>query len=263
MSHFSLLAIGFENEEDLEEAMAAYDENLEVAPYVKMTKEQIVEHGRTEYNERLAVVKAFTANPEKGKKKYSEWGERIYAKWDDPDNIYRNFEPESYYKWYTEDSTVNEKGDLMSTYNPNSKWDYWNIQNTLSISDLKTAREKQLAEFERKPYDIMWDIIVEDTDHPELKGIERFQLLYGAPDKENMLALYGDRETFVEHYRNSYSASYCVITPYGWHEPGTVGWWGTSSASPEDEYNWENKYYSRFIEPMDDDETVYLIDCHI
>lgn len=150
-----------------------------------------------------------------------------------------------------------------STYNPNSKWDYWNTEDTLTIKDLKDQREKRLSAFDRKPYDLMWDIIVEGIDHPEIKTPERFQLLYGAPDKESLLELYGDRETFIDEKKNIFAVSYCVITPEGWFEPGEVGWWGMSSASNKDEYEWEKNYYSKFIESRDDDEIVYLIDCHI
>lgn len=39
MSHYSVLAIGFKDENALENAMAPYDEGLEVAPYISKTKD--------------------------------------------------------------------------------------------------------------------------------------------------------------------------------------------------------------------------------
>lgn len=261
MSHYSVLAIGFKDEETLENALAPYDEGLEVAPYISKTKEQILADGIESYKERCEIIKAYEENPFKAAEKYGDRAAKIYE--DRHKRQYPNFkDPEKYYEWYVEDETVDENGNLLTTYNPNSKWDYYSVEETITIGDLKKEREEYLAYFNPSRYEMVWEIIVNGAK-PSVTGIEMFALLYGQPNKEEMLRIYGTKENYINHYKNNYYASYSVITPQGWFEPGKVGWFGMSSATFDEEKTFRETYYAKFIEPYDDDTPVYRIDCHI
>ena len=261
MSHYSLLAIGFNDEDELEKAMAPYDESLEVAPYISKTKEQILADGIESYKERCEIIAAYKKDPVKAVEKYGKRAKSIYE--DRRKRGYPNFkEPEKYYEWYVEGETIDENGNLLSTYNPNSKWDYYTVHETMTIGDLKKEREEQLTNFDASRFEMIWNIIV-NGEKPSVTGIEIFSLLYGQPNKEEMLRIYGTKENYISHYKNNYYASYSVLTPQGWFEPGKVGWWGTSSATFDEEKEFRETYYAKFIEPYDDNAPVYRIDCHI
>ena len=127
MSHYSVLAIGFKDEEALENAMAPYDEGLEVAPRISKTKEQILAEGIKSYKERCEIIKAYEESPFKAVEKYGDRAAKIYE--DRHKRQYPNFkDPEKYYEWYVEGETVDENGNLLTTYNPNSRWDYYTVE---------------------------------------------------------------------------------------------------------------------------------------
>lgn len=48
-----------------------------------------------------------------------------------------------------------------------------------------------------------------------------------------------------------------------WHEPGKVGWWGISFATPEQEAEFENNYEKKFIKEAKPEWNLTIVDCHI
>lgn len=57
MSHYSLIAIGFENEEDLENMMSIYDESRKVAPHIDMTKEKFTKMHKLSIRKNASLLK--------------------------------------------------------------------------------------------------------------------------------------------------------------------------------------------------------------
>ena len=82
--------------------------------------------------------------------------------------------------------------------------------------------------------------------------------------EEYLKKLYGDKETYA--LRNSTFSTYSILTPDGeWLEPGTMGWFGISSATANEEREWYKSYQSiikKFAEE-NPDYVVTLVDCHI
>lgn len=67
-----------------------------------------------------------------------------------------------------------------------------------------------------------------------------------------------------EIYKNDIFSTYAVVTPDGeWHEPGKMGWWGISSATPEEEAEFENNYEEKFIRTANPEWRLTIVDCHI
>lgn len=69
-----------------------------------------------------------------------------------------------------------------------------------------------------------------------------------------------------EEYKKSFTqfTTYAVLMPDGeWYEPGKMGWWGISSATPEQEAEFEKNYEERFIKTADPEWTLTIVDCHI
>lgn len=58
--------------------------------------------------------------------------------------------------------------------------------------------------------------------------------------------------------------TYAVVTPDGeWHAPGEVGWFGTSTDTKEEYNKWAENYWTDFIETMDQELYLTIVDCHI
>lgn len=234
MSHYTLLTIGIE-EYDLDSFMERYNETRKVAPYISKTKEEIYKIGKQRLQEGRAPSGITT--------------------------------PEEFYNYYVDDSDVDEQGNLMSTYNPESRWDYYTVKETYTAKIIKEIIKKKIENYSSDTDELIWRVVVEDRKDL-LEGIstaDRFGLFWGIPGKEDMIQIYSDLEGYIAHEKKAVAAlSYSVMTPDGeWHEPGKVGWWGTTSASAEDESQWEENYYNKFIKDLPEDTTVMFIDCHI
>lgn len=108
MSHFCGIVFGHEN--DLDSVLAPFDENKQVEEYVSMTAEAALKWAR----KRAADIKERCVS----EGRYSETLKK-----------YNNFESEedlkNYIKGYWE--TLDEEGNVLSTYNPDSEWDWWVI----------------------------------------------------------------------------------------------------------------------------------------
>lgn len=235
MSHYTLCTIGIK-EEDLATFMERYSEHREVEPYISTTKKELLEMGEERIRERRAPSEITT--------------------------------PEEYYNFYTEGEILDEEGNLLSTYNPESRWDYYRVMESYTAKAIKELIRNKLENYSSDIDELVWRVIVEgreDLQGTTLSTGDRFMLFWGMPSKEEMIRLYGNLDGYIAHRKKAIaSLSYTVMTPDGeWHEPGTVGWWGTSSASAEDESQWNANFYDRFIKDLPDDTTVMLIDCHI
>ena len=161
-----------------------------------------------------------------------------------------------------------EEGNLYTTRNPLSKWDYYEVGGRFSgllrtkdgkrtdegrVGDLDFSADKDAyAEALR-----FWDRNVEKKGKPK-KGEEFFSLRSENYYKKT----YGNREEYAR--RASSFSTYAVVTPDGeWHEKGEMGWWAISYASPEEAAAWTDSYEKKFIESADPDLIMTIIDCHI
>jgi len=107
MSHFNCLVIHKE-EQDIAELMAPYSEDLKVKPYIEETKEKC-------YKEYLR------AKNDAKNKRNSFFGEKQKK---EADIIGMSFE--KFKKWYWGKNRLwDEEGNLLTTYNPNSRWGYY------------------------------------------------------------------------------------------------------------------------------------------
>jgi hypothetical protein len=116
MSHFVMGVIVpkkvFEDgeiETYIQDVMAKYDESLETAPHVDITKEEVFK----DFFETQEMAKAKNGNTAELFKKYIDWTK------EDLEKHYYEFVKD----WYEQDIDVD--GNIMVTYNPNSKWDWW------------------------------------------------------------------------------------------------------------------------------------------
>lgn len=124
--------------------------------------------------------------------------------------------------------------------------------------------------------DIDWDAMNGTED--ELNESYRFWELYvegkkaiSDHDKELIKNVFYKKEYYVEKYGNKETyakltnafSTYAVLKNGEWFEPGQMGWFGCSSASPADEREFSEKYFDTFIKDLPDDTLITVVDCHI
>ena len=138
MSHFTVYVFSKQYGNDVKDLLAPYDENKEMSPYVKYTKAQAiakVRKGIEDYKHGLYAE--YLADPEGYKKKAYDRAfneERYYQHIDYLENEFPkmlNWTDEECYEdevqWYRDDDMIDDDGNLLSTYNPNSKWDWYSV----------------------------------------------------------------------------------------------------------------------------------------
>ena len=129
MSHFTVFVFTKEDGKDVEELLAGYDESIVYAPYIKYTKQQAIAEVRKEIEDYKNTRYAeYLMNPEAYEAAHDNEAHIKYLKDEFPKKL--NWTDEQCYQdkaqWYEEDM-IDENGNIYSTYNPNSKWDWYTI----------------------------------------------------------------------------------------------------------------------------------------
>lgn len=237
MSHF-VVAVFTEQGQNIEDLLEPFDENLEVEPYVRFTKEEILK----EIDEQCAIDEDFAKTMQglSDQEKISEW--RGYELFD-------------------------KNGNPLSTYNPNSKWDWYSIGGRWSgflttksgektdsclVKDLDLSPNKDIFLNAMR----FWEINVEKQ--PLKKGEQTPFSLYSP---EHYLKMYRTKEEYA--MEKARFITYAVLLPNGeWLEPGEMGYFGISNASIDDKIAWSENYHKIF-EQAEDDWEITIVDCHI
>jgi len=240
MSHFTVAVFTNSDTQSIEDLLAPYSEEITVAPYVALTKDGIIkrerdriqsitEHQYAEWKKDSVTYEKDCRNPEhiaflKGFPQYAKQSD---------EELYQN--TISQY----EEGEISSDGGILSTYNPNSKWDWyivggrWQGLLILKNSTHGYRGEPGLMTEMTKNYDAAF---VSDIDF----------------------------EAMQKKAGRSFS-TYAVVTPDGiWHAPGEMGWWGMSSDSDAEKSQWDTEYQEKFIKPaLEKEWYMTIVDCHI
>lgn len=277
MSHFTVMVLS-DGKKTVEELLEPYDENIEVDPYIARTKAQIIAEGK---RRKENILKRLSEEHKDEIKPYtpSDWERKFLdAKTD-----------EDFYKADTyEDGTYDENGNELSTYNPKSKWDWYQIggrwegllkaksgvkmhspgvfgsskhanepdrYDCALIKDLDfTPDEEDIKQARR-----YWEVVVEGSPLMPGENAKDFMSFY---KKEYYVRRYKDKETYAKI--SSSFMTYAVVTPDGvWHEKGQMGWFGCSSETDDESLDWDLHFKERFIDSMPENTVVTIVDCHI
>lgn len=130
MSHFCTVVFFKKGGKTAKELLAPFNENIIYEPYVEYTREQAIAKVRKDFEEyKNNVYAEYLADPNKYEEKYKnnpghiDYIKNIFPKrlnWTD-DECY------CYEAQFYEPEMTAENGDLLSTYNPKSKWDYYTV----------------------------------------------------------------------------------------------------------------------------------------
>lgn len=230
MSHYSVGIIVPKNikEEHLEayidKALEPFDENLEVEPYIALTKFELM-------------------------KRYQD-----YIKNADKENALSFDEFSDDYCGYGND----EEGNALSTYNPNSKWDWYVIGGRWD-GLIKTRESQEVNHAKIK------DIVFKkEFDELELQSTKKKYNKLITDGEFYKPEYYQRRFPTLESYLESFNFStYAVLDKDGkWLESGKMGWFGISSATPEEQIGFAESYMD-IINSQDEDDWLVIVDCHI
>lgn len=212
MSHFVGLCFG----DFWEESLEYYNENIEVDRYIVHTKEEAIDICKKEHAERYEKALETLSNPEISEevKKYSEQiiERGLFLSWDDAWKIVKEWG----YK-------LDEEENLTSTYNPNSKWDWYVIggrwDGYLILKETDDSNE-HLTSNQAYASEIDWDLMLDNNHIP-----------------------------------------YCFVDDNGyWNEVGQMGWFGVSF-NEKDKDIWKQEF-KNYISSIPD-YLVTVVDFHI
>lgn len=257
MSHFTVLVIG----NNPGELLAPYDENMEVEPYREDIPQKDIDH----------MVEYYT--------KYAEERERI----ENLDTNDRTTLTRYWKRFKGGEMLIDEDGTpyQMNTYNPKSKWDWYEEGGRWQgLLRLKHGEKGVLGEASH-----MFENYEHGTEYVDSAKMSAIDWQYMRNDPERLLHLklqweegirgnnsfyksgyyeeqYGNEKEFLR--RNLTFSTFAVVTADGeWHEVGRMGLWARSSDTPEDEKTWLDNYWEAFLEGLDPDTQVTIYDCHI
>lgn len=233
--HYTV-AVFHRDDQEIDELLAPYNEGISVAPYVEFTKQEAIAYYR---------------------KHNSKEAEGLTD-----EECFQNMV--SFYG-YDEDR-VDEDGNLYTTYNPDSKWDWYSIGGRWGGSlRLKSSGEEDWGCDSAKISDV--DFTAGDESYQkcldwwneDVVG-ENIMSFYTREYLDQVKAAYKDGEEYAS--LNSMFHTYAYVTPNGvWHAPGEMGWFA-SSETPAEFRQWLIDY-KEFLENADPDLYITMVDCHI
>ena len=198
-----------------------YNANKKVAPYVCLTRQEAIDHAKKYYD--------------------------VEGKTD-----------EQCWQMVAGNSKTDEDGNIYSTYNSQSKWDFWQVggkfDGKLLVLGVPTniglVKDVQFS-WDEKAYQYAlryWDVRVE---HQEAKPGKIFPVFL---TETHYRERYGNRETYAR-YMAQFVPDACITPDGKWHE--------ISDGTHEAFHDWHDHFMERFVDNADDNLYVTIVDCHI
>ena len=257
MSHFSVAVFTDENT-TVEDLLEPYDEGLEVEKYVYMTRNDFIERGKKEIKYLLEVFGDYMKNKKKFRREHKN--NIKYIRFVKKIPRMKRWNKEKIYKFstrYYSPDEIDKVGCVYSTYNPNSKWDWYLIggrwKNMLIDKNGNKTNSAVVSEID-------WDAIKKRDEENIIPYNEYLESLHCS--KEKLLKMYPNEEEYKK--KMSSFRTYAAIMPNGeWISPGQMGWWGISSASVDEEEKFYNNYEENILKKVDRNWELTIVDCHI
>lgn len=252
MSHFAVAVIT-KNKDQLEKILEPYYEGLEVPRYVKYTKEQLIDKGKKEIQDyKNGVYAEYISNPLKYKENCNNSRHIKYLEEEFPKKL--NWTNEEIYKdqirWY-DDNDIGKDGEVYSTYNPNSKWDWYEIGGRYKKVLLTNVNNNNIFEVEDNPF---FDLIMAREINKEAP--QGYKWVDGAKIKDI------DFNKMEEITKKPFY-TWALVDECNWYEQGKMGWWAISDATEKSKDDFVNQF-KKYIElPENQEKYMIIVDCHI
>lgn len=184
-----------------------------------------------------------------------------YGYWENPNAKWDWYQIGGRYAGHIKVNFVNSDVDygypsLFHTKNP-----YESKENNIKYVDC--ARIKDIIIYDDDKYKKairFWELYIEGQEPQTKEDMELIK--YEFYTKEYYLDKYKTKEKYAK-LRSQFS-TWAVITKDGqWHEAGTMGWFCISSATNDEELEFEENYKKFVFDNADEDDYLTLVDCHI
>lgn len=250
MSHYLVGVIiddvtNIDVEKAISEVLAPYDENMRVEPYIYKTKAELIANGKAR------------------KERYSK-----------EDNIADYMQEyldattdEELYQLEIEDLEENEidaDGNELSTYNPKSKWDWWQIGGRFTDKDYTQLRDfilyDKLSDKELTLYTRAWESFCGKCELDE----EDIEALWGGFrlwNDQYYLDRYGTFDNYIKEVTSN--LPYAFVDKNGWYEKGSMGWWGCDDATVDSINDYMEFAEQYFRAEENQNKYIVWVDCHI
>ena len=281
MSHYTVLVIG----EDVERQLAPFDENIEMPEYKNDIVSEDEKKSFTETYTNFEEGKDYGAKSEEEAKQNSKLSfEELYKKYGKDWNGSR---------WRKE---TNRVWANYSTYNPDSKWDWFEIGGRWAGS-LKLKKNVDKSKYDEVNFSYGWSeeekekvikarfidsALKKDIDFSHDKKAYKKALRFWElkvekqepktkEDKEIIKwdlykpSYYKKRYKTKENYAKLESefSTHAILKDGEWVEAGQMGWFGCSSATPRQEGKFAEGFYDKFIKDLPPETKLTIVDCHI
>ena len=192
-------------------------------------------------------------------------------------------------------------GNELSTYNPNSKWDWYSIggrwRNLLltKINNEDVISEIDLVDLMNECSNIKREATIgyKWVDGARIKDIDfkksaeikntynkaiRFWETYvegqkptTEGEKENIKFEPYKKEYYIERYetKENYAkmqstfSCWALLDETGWHEKGKMGWWAMNDSTKDSEQLFLEKFTETINKSENQDKYLIVVDCHI
>lgn len=250
MSHFTV-AVVTKDKNKLEEILAPYSEDLKVPRYIKYTKEQLIENEKKRIEDyKNSTYAKFLKDPIEYKSNCKNEAHIKYLEEEFPKQL--NWTDEQIYqnkiKYYDEED-IGENGEVYSEYNPNSKWDWYDIGGRWRNQLL--TREDNNDTFEHNSFAEHMGMFKDTKEAP--KG---YKWVNGAKIKDIDF-------NKIEEVNGKPFYTWALVDENGWYEQGRMGWWAINDATDESTNNFA-KQFKEYVESVENqDNYLIIVDCHI
>lgn len=234
MSHFAVAVITKKRDvKSIEKILEPYWEELEVEAYIDETKEELIKQAKN-------IQERYLKQIEEGKE-FTEEYQLKYINAKNDEELYEAHKDK--YDKYDED------GNHLTTYNPNSKWDWYDIGGRWR--DIILTSEINNDTFEHNSFAELFGGNDSNRETPE-----GYKWVNGARIKEI------DFKKMEEIYNKPFTL-WALVDEYNWYEQGKMGWWALNDATEESEEAFK-RFFKEYLEnPDNQDKYLVVVDCHI
>lgn len=248
MSHY-LVGVIVDNVTNVEKAvaevLAPYDENMIVEPYIYKTKAELIANGKAR------------------KEKYSKETDiqdymKPYLEATIDEELYE-LEIED-----LEEDELDADGNELSTYNPKSKWDWWQIGGRFTNKDYTQLKDfilyDKLSDKELALYTRAWESFcgkreLDKEDEEAIFGGFRMW------NNQYYIERYGTFDNYIREITSN--IPYAFVDKNGWYEKGSMGWWGCDDATVDSINDYMEFAEEYFRAEENQNKYIVWVDCHI
>ena len=232
-------------EKAVSEVLAPYDENMRVEPYIYKTKAELIADGKVR------------------KERYSKETDiqdymKPYLEATTDEELYE-LEIED-----LEEDEIDANGNELSTYNPKSKWDWWQIGGRFTDKDYTQLRDfilyDKLSDKELALYTRAWESFCGKCELDE-EDIEALWDGFRMWNNQYYLDRYGTFDNYIREIASN--IPYAFVDKNGWYEKGSMGWWGCDDATVDSINNYMEFAEQYFKAEENQNKYIVWVDCHI